>query len=220
MDKNKTFWAFSEPHEKAVDLYIYSDVTAYSADGAVSANEFKDALANAGDVDRINIYINSNGGDVKEGISIYSQLIRHQARKIVYIDGFACSIASVIAMAGDVVHISNCSSLIIHNAMSLAYGNAEQMRHEADMLDVITENIKNAYLDKADGKITHEKITELMDKESVLSPEDCLQYGLVDVIDKKTSNPDGAGMQNQMPKNMPEQVANMVCNRMFEFLSM
>lgn len=220
MDKNKTFWAFSEPHEKEVDLYIYSDVTAYSADGAVSANEFKDVLANAGDVDRINIYINSNGGDVKEGISIYSQLIRHQARKIVYIDGFACSIASVIAMAGDEVHISNCSSVIIHNAMSLAYGNAEQMRHEADMLDVITENIKNAYLDKANGKITHEKITELMDKESVLSPEDCLQYGLVDVIDKKTSNPDGAGIQDQMPKNMPEQVANMICNRMFEFLSM
>lgn len=220
MDKNKTFWAFSEPYEKAVDLYIYSDVASHPADGYVSANSFQEALANAGDVDKINIYINSNGGDVKEGISIYSQLIRHQAKKIVYIDGFACSIASVIAMAGDVVHISNCSSVIIHNVMSLAYGNAEQMRHEADMLDIITENIKNAYLDKANGKITHEKITELMDKESVLSPEMCLQYGLVDVIDKKTSNPDGAGIQDQMPKNMPEQVANMICNRMFDFLSM
>lgn len=220
MDKNKTFWAFSEQHENAVDLYIYSDVASHPADGYVSANSFQEALANAGDVDRINIYINSNGGDVKEGISIYSQLIRHQARKIVYIDGFACSIASVIAMAGDVVHISNCSSVIIHNAMSLAYGNAEQMRHEADMLDIITENIKNAYLDKANGKITHEKITELMDKESVLSPEMCLQYGLVDVIDKKTSNPDGAGIQDQMPKNMPEHVANMICDRMFDFLSM
>ncbi len=73
MDKNKTFWAFSEPHEKAVDLYIYSDVASHPADGYVSANSFQEALANAGDVDRINIYINSNGGDVCKRRNIHLQ---------------------------------------------------------------------------------------------------------------------------------------------------
>ena len=114
-----TFWNLAKKDEKTVDLYIYSQVSERhdKETKVVTAEDFRSQLAEAGEIDTICIYINSNGGSVKEGIAIYSQLMRHNAKKIVYIDGFACSIASVIAMCGDEVHMSNCSTMMIHNAM-------------------------------------------------------------------------------------------------------
>ena len=92
-----------------LELYIYGDVKSDGRDwwtgqiikSETSANHFREELAKHPNVTQINIYINSYGGCVFEGTAIYTQLKRHAAHKTVYIDGFACSIASVIAMAGD-----------------------------------------------------------------------------------------------------------------------
>lgn len=107
---NKSFWALTPDEETgAASLYIYSDVQADGADfftgkevkSETSAKHFKEELDKLGNVKQINVYINSRGGDVGEGIGIYSQLKRHKAHKTAYIDGYACSIASVIPMACD-----------------------------------------------------------------------------------------------------------------------
>jgi len=134
------------------------------------------------------LYINSTGGSVFEGSAIYSQLKRHNAKVTVYIDGFACSIASVIAMAGDKVIMSENAVMMIHNAWAVAAGNSAQLRKIADDLDVINKANKAAYLVKSDGKITNEELTEMLDNETYLSAEDCVKYGFCDEISSKVEN--------------------------------
>lgn len=105
----KSMWEIKQQSEPGtLDLYIYGDVESDGYDwrtdevirSETSANAFREELAAHQNISQINIYINSYGGSVFEGTAIYNQLKRHPAHKTVYIDGFACSVASVIAMAG------------------------------------------------------------------------------------------------------------------------
>lgn len=132
-------------------------------------NEHKDA-------NLIDIYINSPGGDVFEGIGIYNILKRNRAYKRVYVDGFACSIASVIAMAGNSISMPKSSMQMIHNAYTYAIGNAAELRKAADDLDKINETIVQAYMSKFKG--TENELRNLLDAESYLTADECLKYGL------------------------------------------
>ena len=102
------------------------------------------------------------GGSVFEGTAIYNQLKRHPAHKTVYVDGFACSIASVIAMAGDEVVMPRNTMMMIHNMWSCVCGNAAELRKAADDLDIINDAGRQAYLSKAGDKLTEEKLAEMM----------------------------------------------------------
>lgn len=125
---------------------------------------------------RIDIYINSPGGSVSEGITIYNILKRTRAYKRVFIDGFACSIASVIAMAGNSICMPKSSMQMIHNAWTLAMGNANELRKMADDLDKINEVVISAYMSKFKG--TENELRKLLDNESYLTADECLKYGL------------------------------------------
>lgn len=183
-------WEIKNQTEKALDLYIYGTVESDHRDwwtdeiikSETSANALRDKLAEAGDIDEINIYINSEGGSVMEGTAIYSQLRRHKAKKIVHIDGFACSIASLIAMAGDEIIIAPNALMMIHNAWTYAVGNSRELRKAADDLDKINSAQRSAYLLKSGDKLSENKLIELMDAESWLNAEDCIKYGLADQI--------------------------------------
>ncbi|MCX7772210.1 MAG: Clp protease ClpP, partial [Clostridia bacterium] len=157
-----------------------------------SATHFREELAKYPDARQINIYINSYGGSVFEGTAIYSQLRRHPAQKIVYIDGFACSVASVIAMAGDKVIMPKNTMMMIHNAWNIAVGNSKQLRKAADDLDTIMEGNRQAYLQKAKGKITEEKLIELLEAETWLTAEQCINYGFADEYAEKDADLSGA----------------------------
>ena len=129
---------------------------------------------------QIDLYINSYGGSVFEGTAIYNQLCRHPAHKTVYVDGFACSIASVIAMAGDEVVMPRNTLMMIHNMWMGALGNAAELRKAADDLDVINAAGRQAYLEKAGEKLDEAALTTMMDAETWLTAEQCIQYGLAD----------------------------------------
>lgn len=171
-----------------VDIYIYGDVESDSHDwwtdevieSETSANHFRDELAKYPNATQINIYINSYGGSVFEGTAIYNQLRRNPAHKTVYIDGFACSVASVIAMAGDEIVMPRNALMMIHNMWMGAVGNAAELRKAADDLDVINAAGRGAYLAKARDKLPEEKLVEMMDAETWLTAEDCITYGLAD----------------------------------------
>ena len=187
----KKIWDLKQSAELGVlDLYIYGNVQGdyfdwwewEKVESETSANHFRNELAKYPDVKQINIYINSYGGSVFEGTAIYSQLRRHPAQKTVYIDGFACSVASVIAMAGDKVIMPKNTMMMIHNAWDIAIGNATQLRKAADDLDVIMEGNRQAYLEKAGDKITEEKLIELLEAESWLTAQQCFEYGFCDEI--------------------------------------
>lgn len=176
-----------------LDLYIYDYVEGDSYDwwsgekieSETSANYFQKQLEAAKNVTQINIYINSYGGEVKEGLAIYNQLKRHPAQKTVYIDGFACSVASVIAMAGDKVIMGTNTLMMIHHASMGAWGNAEELRKAANDVEVIDKASCSSYITKAGDKLSEETLNQLLDNQTWLNAEQCLQYGLCDEITGK-----------------------------------
>ena len=157
-----------------LELYIYGDVENMTLDmenlryvqSENSAQHFREELTKYPNAERIDIYINSYGGDVFEGTAIYNQLKRHQARKVVHVDGFACSIASVIAMAGDEVIMPRNTLMMIHNMWMSACGNAAELRKAADDLDVINAAGRQAYLQKAGDKLPQDELDRMMDAET------------------------------------------------------
>lgn len=182
-------WEIRQQADPAVlELYIYGDVEGDGYDwwteevirSETSANTFREELAAHPDVTQIKIFINSYGGSVFEGTAIYNQLKRHPAHKTVYVDGFACSIASVIAMAGDEIVMPRNALMMVHNMMMGVMGNAAELRKAADDLDKINEAGREAYLQKAGDKLTPEVIAQLEDDETWLTAEECIRYGLAD----------------------------------------
>lgn len=160
---------------REASITIYGDITSWEwFDSDVSSYTLSKEIEGL-DVDIINIYINSYGGEVAEGLAIYNNLKRHKAKIKTYDDGFACSSASIIFMAGDERIMSNSSLLFIHNAWTYASGNANQLRKEADDLDVITQASINAYLNHVN--VTEDELKEMLDIETWLTPAQALEMG-------------------------------------------
>lgn len=183
-------------------LYIYDDVTAYGSwnwetwdydESETSAKYFREQLEAIPDSGSIELHVNSNGGSVKEGIAIYNQLKQHKAEKICYVDGFAYSIASVICMACDKIIMGQGTSMLIHNMSMSVYGDAKMLRKCADDLDVLMESNRQVYMERAKN-LTEEELKEMMDKETFLTPEQCLEYGFCDEISTSKVDP---GQLNQ-----------------------
>lgn len=209
MNKKK-YWDIKMKNDNEVDLYIHNEISSWG-DGeyATSAKSFKEDLDSFKDVKVLNIYINSPGGEVFEGICIYNMLKRHSAHKKVYVDGLAASIASVIAMCGDKIIMPSNSMLMIHNASNFAWGNSSELRKQADDLEKITNTIKQIYLEKTD-KIDEHELTSLMDNETWLSANECLDIGLCSEVIKSNStaaNIDSESLKNF--KNVPEAFFNV-----------
>jgi ATP-dependent Clp endopeptidase proteolytic subunit ClpP len=206
----KKFWEIRQQAEmpESLDLHIYSAVEGDSYNWATgkieesetSAEHFKQELEKHKNVKQINVYINSLGGSVMEGVSIYNQLRRHPANVTAYVDGFACSIASVIAMAADKVVMPKNAVMMIHNAWTWAVGNAKELRKAADDLDVLNEASRQAYLSKAGDKLPEDKLIEMLDNETYLTAEQCMEYGLADEYSEKDINIEAAKQALQSAK--------------------
>lgn len=173
-------------------IYLYDSIkpdqtsflTGKKMESSTSAERFRNQIEEMKDCKEIEIYIASNGGDVRTGLAIYSQLTRLKCKKTAYIDGMAASIATVIPMACDEIVMYSVSRMMIHNACMEVFGNSSELRKAADDLDVISASAKAAYLEKSGGKLEEKKLTEMMDKETWLTAEQCLEYGLCDRIEK------------------------------------
>ena len=213
----KKIWELKQAVEpNTLDMYIYGDVQGDGYDwwndeviqSETSANHFRTELSKYPNATQINIYINSYGGSVFEGTAIYSQLKRHTAQKTVFIDGFACSVASVIAMAGDKVIMPRNTMMMIHNAWNVAVGNANQLRKAADDLDVIMAGNRQAYLEKSKGKISEENLIQLLEAETWLTAEQCLEYGFADELRGQDADlTEAKQMLQKMNKTLEQQLS-------------
>lgn len=164
------------------ELDIYGDITSWPwLESDVSAYNLSQQLAQLDDVTEINVNINSYGGEVAEGLAIYNALMRHPARVTTRCDGFACSIASVIFMAGDERVMNQASLLMIHNAWTYASGDANELRKQADDLDTITGASKAAYMGRV--SITEDELAAMMDEETFITPEDAVSMGFATAIE-------------------------------------
>ena len=113
MAKNK-FWEFKNiVNGFSADLYIYNEISSWDDEDVTSASSFKQELDNVGDVKNINLYVNSPGGSVGDGLTIASLIARNPAYVTAYVDGMACSIASVIVCSADKVVMGKSSLLMI-----------------------------------------------------------------------------------------------------------
>jgi ATP-dependent protease ClpP protease subunit len=126
----------------------------------------------------LRVRINSPGGSVFEGVAIANALRAHPANITVQVDGIAASIASVIAMAGDRIEMGPNTMLMIHDASGVCLGNAADMEEMAELLDLISDNIADAYAARAGG--TREQWRERMKAETWYLPEDAVENGLAD----------------------------------------
>lgn len=187
------------------DIYIFGDITSWEwQESDKSSYTLSKELQELKDVDTINVHINSYGGEVAEGLAIYNMLKNHKAKIKTYCDGFACSIASVIFMAGDERIMNNASLLMIHNAWTYGYGNANDFRKLADDLDTITQASINAYMERVN--ITEEELKELLDNETWLLPSDALEMGFATSIVNEQQ-------QNSIAASARKALFNLVKNR-------
>lgn len=184
--KNKYYSLVRNGNE--ADINIFGDITSWAWEelGEVSASNLSKQLDELQDVSTINVHISSYGGEVKEGLAIYNSLKNHKAKIRTYCDGFACSIASVIFMAGDERVMSKASLLMIHNAWTGCMGNADELRKQADDLDKITQASINAYMEHIN--ISEKQLKKLMDNESWLTYDECLEMGFATSVNEDSND--------------------------------
>ena len=157
------------------EISIYDSIGGFG----ISANEFIDELKGLGDVETINLRIASGGGSIVEGNTIFNALKRHSAKVVTHVDSLAASMASVIAMAGDEIHMAANALLMIHNPWTMSMGGAEQLRKDADLLDKMEANIRTSY---GRSNLSAEELDEAMDAETYFTAEEALEKGFIDVI--------------------------------------
>ncbi len=180
--------------EDTADLCFFGDINSeslgewqkyYPEDKAPKdVQDFLDQLEN---VSKINVHINSGGGSVFGGIAIYNILLRYNAEITVYVEGIAASIASVIAMAGDRIIIPSNAQMMIHKPLSVAWGNADEMRKEADILDGCQKVILNTYMRHAKEGVTEEQINDLINAETWKNGDEWQEYFDIDVSEENTA---------------------------------
>jgi ATP-dependent protease ClpP protease subunit len=162
--------------EKEAELWIYDEISRF---WGIDAGEFNRDLAKI-TAPTIKLRLNSPGGDVWSGISIYNALRRHPSRVETYVDGVAASIASVIALAGDEVIMPANTFMMIHNAHAIALGDARAMREMADLLDKHTDAIRDIYVERT-GRPEGE-ITKLMDAETWMTAQEAKDAGFASTV--------------------------------------
>ena len=194
---NKSKYYSMEKVGKTLELYIFGDITSYPFfENDVSEDSIVKQIKSFADVEQINVHISSYGGEVKTGIAIYNTLKAHKAKVRTICDGFACSIASVIFMAGDERVMNELSMLMIHDAWSYVCGNADQIRKEADDLEKITQLSVKAY--EANSNLSEEDIKALMSAESWIPPDEALEYGFATAIEKGKSEKPSQSVKLQL----------------------
>jgi ATP-dependent Clp protease protease subunit len=175
----RRFWNWMQNDDGSRTLYLDGPIAEESWLGdEVTPKQFKsELLSGEGD---ITIWINSPGGDVFAASQIYNMLMDYKGKVTVKIDGIAASAASVIAMAGGDVFMSPVSMMMIHNPMTIAIGDTEEMEKAIAMLEEIKESIINAYELKTG--LSRAKISHLMDAESWFNARKAVELGFADGI--------------------------------------
>jgi ATP-dependent Clp endopeptidase proteolytic subunit ClpP len=181
-------------------------VRIYDAIGmwAVTADDFVREIGQI-DAKTIQLHINSPGGDVFDGLAIHNALKMHPARVVVHVDGLAASIASIIALAGDEVHMAKGSFFMIHNPFTIVAGDSRDMRKTADVLDKIGTTLASIYADATGQSI--EEMQALMDDESWFNAADAKEIGFA----THTTEQEGAkarfdlSLYNKVPETLAVQ---------------
>ena len=178
--KNKYFTLEYREEEKTAEIFIFGDITSWPwIKSDVSSYNLAQRIMEIPDDTEITVHINSNGGEVKEGLAIYNVLKNRNVTTVC--DGFAASAASVIFCAGARRIMNKASLLFVHQALMITHGNADQLEKDAQDLRTITDSAVAAYKE-CGVKLSDDEIMELLKNETWISPEAALEYGFATEI--------------------------------------
>ena len=181
MPKQLKFWNLvKNEEEKTAELILYGSIGSDEYWDDISDKVFKQDIENLGDVENITLHINSPGGSVFSAVAIANTLKNHKAKVTANIDGLAASAATIITSACDTVRMPKNALFMIHNPITFAYGNNQEMQKTVEMLDKVKNSIIETYLNKT--KTDKETLSELMDNETWMDAETAKEYGFVDEI--------------------------------------
>lgn len=181
MPKQLKFWnVMKNDEEKSAELILYGSIGSHEYWDDISDKAFKQDIENLGDVENIILHINSPGGSVFSAVAIANTLKNHKAKVTANIDGLAASAATIITSACDVVRMPKNALFMVHNPITFAYGNNQDMQKTLEMLDKVKDSIIETYLNKA--KTDKETLSQLMDDETWMDAEMAKEYGFVDEI--------------------------------------
>jgi len=162
------------------EIYLYGLIGRDFWGDGISAKQFADDLKALGNVSRIDLRINSDGGFVDDARAMYNLLRDHKATIAVHIDGIAASAASFIAMAGNTIEIAEGGFVMIHNARMGVVGEARDLRQAADILDMVNGTIRDTYV--ARTRQSAEQVTAWMDAETWFTGTEAVKHGFADKI--------------------------------------
>lgn len=190
MKTQTKFWTWKNQadteSERVLELYGTIAETSWFDDD-VTPEMFRDELFSG--KGPVTVWLNSPGGDCIAASQIYSMLMDYPSDVTIKIDGIAASAASVIAMAGTKVLMAPTALMMIHNPMTMAYGNHSDMEKAIGMLDEVKESILNAYEIKT--SLSRAKLSHLMDSETWMNANKAIELGFADDI-LKDSKKDAA----------------------------
>lgn len=166
--------------DDSAELYIYGDITSlkWYEDEVCAYDLSKELIALGGK--NLKVRINSYGGEVAQGLAIYNLLKDYPGQVTTLCDGFACSAASVIFMAGAIRKMPRSSLLMIHNAWTWASGDANDLRKAAEDIEKITQPSIAIY--KSVSKLSEDEIKKMMDEETWITADEALEYGFATSI--------------------------------------
>ena len=175
LNGRREWFEFKNATGDRAEISIYSEIGFFGITADDFVSELRGVTASA-----IDLHINSPGGDVFDGISIYNALSQHSAAVNVTVDGIAASIASVIAMAGDTVTMTRGSMVMIHEPFALVIGDSRDMRKTAEALDKMGDSIAEIYAARAGKK--PEDWRAVMAEETWYTAQEAVDAGLADVV--------------------------------------
>lgn len=176
MPKSNQTWYSISAKESHGTIYIYEQIGYWG----VSAASFAKELVALGDITTITLHLNTPGGSVSDGTAIYNALKNHKAIATVEIDGYALSVGSIIALAGDTIKMADNALFMIHNPAGLVFGDADDMRKSADVTDKHKEAMLNTY--EAKTGTNRKKLSQMMDDETWFTANEALDVGFIDEV--------------------------------------
>jgi len=187
--------------EDETDVLIYDVIAWYAVDAAQLARDLQKITT-----PRINLRINSPGGNVFDGLAIHNMLKAHPATITTHIEGYAASIASIIALAGDTVKIAKNAFFMIHEPWSIIAGDAEELRKEADVLDKLSGALVSTYLEVS-GK-SEKQIKAWMKEETWFNAQAAVDSGFAhEIIGESSVN---AGFDVSIFANVPDELRERI----------
>ena len=226
----KNFFEFKNITSTEADLFIYGEIvqeksvdwwTGEESQTEIGLMDFKKSLDELGNIQKLNIYINSPGGDVFTASTMISMLERQKDKGTeinAYVDGLSASAASFLMFVADNIYLYKNSIVMVHKPMSWAVGNANDMQKTIDALNKIEDSVMiPMYLSKA--KCDEVLIKELIDAETWLSSTEMQEYFDVTVLNEEKV--EVASISSKLfdkYKNVPDFIKNGLNNQIKEEL--